>query len=143
MVMFMNKYEDILFKLCKKAYKKDEVPVAALIVNSKGKIIAQAYNSREKSFLCIDHAEIKCLIIANKCMKNKFLNDCTMYVTLEPCNMCKSILKESRIKEVNYIIARDIIKKPYDKTNFQNWNCDNQIKEEYSKLLSNFFKKKR
>ena len=138
------KYINILFKEIKKALRKNEVPVSALIVNNKNNnIIYKAYNSREKKFYTLDHAEIKCINKANKCMKNKILDNCDLYVTLEPCDMCKSIIKEARIKNVYYLLERNKNKKQYSKTNFQNWYVDENKKEEYRKIIANFFKKRR
>ena len=59
-------YIKILFLELKKALKKDEVPVSAIVVDSKGKIIAKAYNKREKSYLTLNHAELICISEANK-----------------------------------------------------------------------------
>ena len=138
-----NKYLEILFCEVNRALKKDEVPVAALIVDENNKVIARAYNSRERTHSTLDHAEIKCILKANKRMKNKNLSNCSLYVTLEPCAMCKSIIKEARIKEVYYLIERNKEKKQYFKTNFQNWDINELKKLEYRKILTNFFKKRR
>ena len=135
-------YVDILFKELNKALKQDEVPVSALIVKDN-KIIAKAFNSRENNFNTLDHAEIKCILLANKRLRNKNLSDCVMYVTLEPCEMCKIIIKEARIKEVFYLIERSKEKKQYFKTNFQNWDINEEKKNEYQEILENFFKKRR
>lgn len=139
----MLKYIDILFKEVNKAVKLDEVPVAALIIDDNNKLIAKAYNSREKTHSTLEHAEILCILKANKCMKNKNLSNCTLFVTLEPCEMCKAIIREARIKEVYYLIERSTEKKQYFKTNFKNWDIDIDIKEKYKKILTNFFKKRR
>ena len=139
----MKKYEDILVKLCRKASRKNEVPVAALLVDNNNKIVAKAYNTREKTCLMLDHAEIKCIVKANKRLKNKNLSNCTLYVTLEPCEMCKMFIKEARISKVFFMLARNPEKKPYNKTDFENWECDKQYNEIYKKILSNFFKKRR
>jgi len=136
-------YIRILFLELKKALKKDEVPVSAIIVDSKGKIIAKAYNKREKSYLTLNHAELICINKANKCMKNKILGTCCLFVTWEPCEMCKAVIKEARIKTVYYLLPRDNSKKQYSKTNFQNLNDYEQEKHKYKEILSNFFKKKR
>jgi len=144
-VDFMNqKYIDILFKELQKALNKDEVPVSALIVNSiNNKIVAKAYNYRISSNCTLDHAEIKCISKTNKCLRNKNLNNCDLYVTLEPCDMCKSIIKEARIRNVYYLIERNKEKKQYSKTNFENWNVDQDIKDRYKRILADFFKKRR
>lgn len=135
---------DVLFKELDKALKKEEVPVSALIVdNDTNKIVCKAYNSRECTHSTLAHAEIKCIIKANKRMKNKNLSNCSMYVTLEPCEMCKVIIKEARLKDVYYLVDRNKDKKQYFKTNFQNWKTDEVKKGEYKEILTNFFKKRR
>jgi len=138
-----EKYINVLFKEVKKAQKKDEVPVAALIVNEKGKVIAKAYNNREKTHLTINHAELICINKANKCMKNKILDTCSLYVTLEPCDMCKSVIKEARIKNVYYLLNRNSKKKQYFKTAFKLINNVSETQEKYQQILTNFFKKRR
>ena len=93
-------YREII-KLSKKAYKKNEVPVGAIIVKNN-KIIAKAYNKIEKNHDVTMHAEILTIKKASKKLKNWRLNECEMYVTLEPCKMCSSAIELSRIKK--YII---------------------------------------
>lgn len=94
---------DELNKLIAKAIKKNEVPVAAVIVKD-GKIIAKAYN---KSNSVLDHAEIICIKKASKKLHNWRLNDCELYVTLEPCDMCREVIKKSRIGKVYYILSQN------------------------------------
>ncbi len=97
---------DELNKLVDKAIKKDEVPVAALIVK-EGKIIAKAYNKTNTSNNVLDHAEIICINKASKRLHNWRLNDCELYVTLEPCSMCKEVIKKSRVGKVYYILNQN------------------------------------
>ena len=130
-------YFDILINLAKKAYVKDEVPVAALIVKNN-KIIASSINKRNKSSNLLGHAEISCIIKACKKIRDWRLNDCIMYVTLEPCHMCKEIIKESRIKKVYYLC--DTNKLINYKTKFIK---EIKYKNNYSDLLTNFFENKR
>lgn len=134
----MNKYMNIAYKEALKAYKKDEVPVGAVIV-CNGKIIAKAHNTRQKNKLVIDHAEIKVILKAEKKLKDWRLNDCDLYVTLKPCSMCEAIIKESRIKNVFFGLEKPTNKKEYNKLNLKQTNvCDT-----YMKILSDFFKNKR
>lgn len=130
-------YFDILINLAKKAYVKDEVPVAALIVKNN-KIIARSINKRNKSSNLLGHAEISCIIKACNKIKDWRLNDCTMYVTLEPCHMCKEIIKESRIKKVYYLSSTN--KLINYKTKFIK---EIKYKNNYSDLLTIFFENKR
>ena len=86
-------------KEAKKAYKKLEVPVGVVIVKDD-KIIAKAYNQKEEKNSPIKHAEIIAIEKACKKLNNWRLNDCEMYVTLEPCPMCAGAIVNSRIKKV-------------------------------------------
>ena len=135
-----------LYKLLKKSKKQDETPVAALIVH-KNKIIAKACNSRNKTNKTIDHAEIIAITKANKKLKNWRISNCTLYVTLEPCEMCKTVIKESRIDKVYYFLSRYKEKKQYNKTDFLCMNTDNNLVEEfnieYKKIIKNFWQNKR
>ena len=92
-------------KEAKKAYKKDEVPVGAVIVKD-GEIIARAHNLREKKQSATAHAEILAIEKASKKLNSWRLIDCDMYVTLEPCTMCMGAIISSRIKNL-YIGALD------------------------------------
>ena len=110
-----NKILNELFKLSLKAAKKEEMPVAAVLLY-KNKIIAKAYNKRNKTELTTDHAEIQVVKKANKKLKTWRLNNCTIYVTMKPCEMCESVIREARINKVYYLIDRMPEKKQYYKT---------------------------
>ena len=102
--------KDILFmkeaiKEAKKAASILEVPVGAVIVKDN-KIIARAYNQKEKKYDSTKHAEIIAIQKASKKLKTWRLSECEMYVTLEPCSMCAGALIQSRIKKV-YIGTMD------------------------------------
>lgn len=92
-------------KEAKKAYKKLEVPVGAIIVKD-GKILARAYNQKESQKKSTKHAEIIAIEKACKKLDNWRLNDCEMFVTLEPCPMCAGAIMNSRIKKL-YIGAME------------------------------------
>lgn len=94
-------YMKVALNLAKKAQKKDEVPVGAVIVYN-GKIIAKAYNKREKNNDPLGHAELKAIKKASKKRKSWRLTDCDLYVTLEPCAMCAGAISWSRIRTVIY-----------------------------------------
>lgn len=94
---------DELNRLLDKAIKKNEVPVAALIVKDN-RIIAKAYN---KSTSVLDHAEIICIKKASKILNNWRLNDCELYVTLEPCDMCREVIRKARVGKVYYILSQN------------------------------------
>ncbi len=92
-------------KEAQKAYNKEEVPVGAVIVKND-KIIARGHNSKEEKNNTIKHAEIIAIEKASRKLSNWRLENCEMYVTLEPCPMCAGAIINSRIKKV-YIGALD------------------------------------
>ena len=83
------------------AYEKDEVPVGAIIV-SKNKIIARAHNLTEQLTDFTAHAEMQVFTAASEYLQNKYLTECTLYVTLEPCVMCAGAAFWTRIGEIIY-----------------------------------------
>jgi len=92
-------------KEAKKAYRKLEVPVGVVIVKDD-KIIAKAYNQKEEKNSPIKHAEIIAIEKACKKLNNWRLNECDMYITLEPCPMCAGAIINSRIRKI-YIGAME------------------------------------
>lgn len=89
----------IAFKESEKAYKIDEIPVGAVVVKN-GKVISKGYNMKEKYNDPTMHAEIIAIRKACKKIKDWRLNGCTLYVTMEPCEMCLNVILESRIKDI-------------------------------------------
>ena len=83
----------------RKGFKKDEVPVGAVVV-WKNKIVARAYNQMEMLHDPTAHAEIIALTQAAAALENWHLNDCTIYVTLEPCAMCMGAMMHARLARV-------------------------------------------
>lgn len=100
-----EKFMKEALKEASKAYKKDEVPVGAVIVKD-GKIISRAHNLKETKNDTTKHAEILVIQKASKKLESWRLNDCEMYVTLEPCTMCTGAIINSRIKKL-YIGTMD------------------------------------
>lgn len=92
-----KKFMEEALQLAKKAYDSGEVPVGAVIVKD-GEIIARGKNEREKKQNALSHAEIEAINEACKKLKSWRLDDCEMYVTLEPCPMCAGAIINSRIK---------------------------------------------
>lgn len=134
-------------KQAKKAYANGDVPVGCVIVRD-GKIIARSYNKRNKLNSSLGHAEILAIKKACKKVEDFRLDDCSMYVTLEPCQMCAGAIIQARIKEV-YIGAMnpkagcagsiiDILH--IDKFNHMPYTLTGVLEEENSKLLKDFFK---
>ena len=94
-----EKFMKEALKEAKKAYDKLEVPVGVVIIKDN-KIIARGHNLKEEKQNTIKHAEIIAIEKASRKLKNWRLNDCEMYVTLEPCSMCAGAIINSRIKKV-------------------------------------------
>lgn len=94
-------YMNEALKLAKKAFDEDEIPVGAIVVKN-GEIIGCGYNQKEKSNNPLKHAEMIAIEEACKYIGDWRLNDCVIYVTLEPCLMCLGAIVETRIEKVVY-----------------------------------------
>ena len=94
----MNKYMPYAIKEAEKAAKKGEIPIGAIIVKG-GEIIASCHNTVEQTGCALCHAEINAIEKASQ-LCGKFLSDCEMYVTVEPCPMCTGAIINSRIKRL-------------------------------------------
>jgi hypothetical protein bcoam_00240 len=144
-----NEYMNLALKEAKKAYKKLEVPIGAVIVKD-GKIIARAHNLREKKQSSLAHAEILAIKKACEKLESWRLDGAELYVTLEPCAMCAGAITQARIKKV-YFGAKD------EKNGcvgsianiFDDIKTTHKVEYEYienkecSDILSNFFKELR
>ena len=136
-------------KLARIARDKDEVPIGAVVVCGN-KIIAKGYNQVEELCDPTAHAEMIAITSATSFLKSKWLKDCTLYVTIEPCVMCASALILSRIKEV--VWGADDVKAGAfgSKIDVNKLKLNHQIKvkkgilsEECSQIIRDFFKQKR
>lgn len=137
----MNEYYmSIAIKEAEKALKHNEVPVGAIIVKNN-KIISKAHNKKENKNNVINHAEILAISKACKKIHNWRLDDCDIYVTMEPCMMCSGAIEQSRIKKVVYGVKNE----NYGYTNnLKNIEIISEICEEKcKKLVQLFFKKRR
>ena len=137
----MNEYYmKIAIKQANKALKHNEVPVGAIVVKNN-KIVSKAYNKREKSNDSTKHAEIIAISKACKKLKNWRLDECTLYVTMEPCMMCSGAIEQSRIKKIVYGVKNE----NYGYTNnLKNIEIISQVcEEECKKIVQTFFKKRR
>lgn len=132
------------------AYKKNEVPIGAVIVKD-GKVIAEGYNKREKKQNALFHAEIVAINKACKKLKSWRLDDCDIYITLEPCLMCFGAILNARLKNCyfgaydksggsisanNELLNKSILN---HKLNVEG----GILKEECADILSTFFEEKR
>ena len=137
-------------KEAKKAYKKLEVPVGAVIVKD-GEIIAKAHNLKETKYDTTKHAEILAIQRASKKLKSWRLIDCEMYITLEPCTMCAGAIINSRIKKIYIGTMDEKTGAAGSKLNLFtdytfNHNVEvetNVMQEECEKILKDFFKELR
>ena len=134
----------------KKAYKKKEVPIGAVIVY-KNKIIARGYNLRESKKNSLLHAEIIAIKKACKKLKSWRLDECDLYVTLEPCPMCSGAIIQARIKNI-FFGAKDPkagcvnSKLQLFEPGLFNYNVNvagGLLESECSQLLKDFFKELR
>jgi tRNA(adenine34) deaminase len=94
-----EKYMKEAIKQAKKAWKIGEVPIGCVIVY-EDKIIARGYNRRKIDKNTLSHAELNAIRKASKVMGDWRLEDCTLYVTLEPCQMCAGAIVQARIPRV-------------------------------------------
>ena len=134
-----------------KAYRLDEVPIGAVVVDSTGVILSRAHNRKEKNHNPCGHAEILAITEAAKKINNWRLINCSIYVTLEPCPMCLSAMIQARIGtllfgaydpkggslSLNYNFYKD------QKLNHAFPVIGGLRHFECSKLLSTFFREKR
>lgn len=100
-----EKFMKIALNEAKKAYNKGEIPVGAVIVKDD-KVIAKAHNLKELKKDTTKHAEILVIQKASKKLDSWRLEDCEMYITLEPCSMCAGAIIQARIKKI-YIGTMD------------------------------------
>lgn len=133
-------YIDGTIEEAKKSLLTEDVPIGALIVLNN-EIIAFGYNTREKDHSVLGHAEINAIEQATRKLKRWNLSDCELYVSLEPCSMCKEIIKQTRLKKVYYLLSKPDSKKEYDKTQFI--KLESNSEQTYANILSDFFEKKR
>ena len=145
-----NNNPDILFmkealKEANKALEKDEVPIGAVVVCA-GKVIARAYNLTETLNDATAHAEMQAITMATSTIGGKYLDKCTLYVTVEPCPMCAAALAWSQVKRVVYGA-------PDEKRGFSKFTpslmhpkteiTSGILAQECSKIVTDFFRSKR
>lgn len=144
------KYMDMAILEAKKAALEDEVPVGCVIVFNDN-VISKAYNKKESLKMVTGHAEIIALEEASNKMNNWRLDGCDVYITLEPCPMCASALKQARVNHIycglsnsdknNFKIISDILQS--DRTNPSVAITNDLAVEKVSALLKKFFENRR
>ena len=145
-----NKHMKAALKQAKIAFYEDEVPIGCVIVHND-KIIARGHNKKEKNQLVTSHAEIIAIEKANKKIGSWRLEECDIYVTLEPCAMCASAIQQARIRNVYFgayepkFGALGSLINLYNIEGFNHYpNVEGGLlQEESSRLLKDFFKQKR
>ena len=129
----------------RKAYEADEVPIGAVIV-SRGQVIARGHNLTETLTDVTAHAEMQAITSATNMLGGKYLVDCTLYVTLEPCLMCAGALGWSQISRVVYGAADDkrgyhtFCSNPFHRKTIVQGGV---LADECAAIMTDFFKKKR
>ena len=137
-------YMKLAYKYAKLAYEKDEVPVGAVIVKNNI-VLAKSYNLVETLTDVTAHAEMISITSATNKINSKYLIDCTLYVTLEPCVMCFEALIMSRISKIVYSVSDP--KKGGISTQLKKKHkillSSGVLQKESLDLIQRFFKKKR
>ncbi|MBA3752265.1 nucleoside deaminase [Candidatus Dependentiae bacterium] len=136
--------------LAKEAYELDEVPIGALVVSADNIIVGRGYNVTENQFSQSRHAEVCAIEQAGKTQGDWRMEQCTLYVTLEPCLMCMSLVCLSRISRVVYGASSPLFGYTLDKELLP-FHYKKHIKgitagvraDESKLLLEHFFKHKR
>ena len=148
----MNKeFMDLAFHYADLAFKSGEVPSGCVIVK-ENEVISFGFNSKEQHNSIFNHAEIIAIKRASKKLNNWRLDGCDLYVTLDPCPMCASAIKQSRIKNVysalnnsdsnNLAIINEIFEKNDKVNSFVNF-FSNLDQERSKTLLNKFFQLQR
>ena len=144
-----NYYMNEALKEAIKSYKKGETPIGAVIVYD-GKIIARAHNLRETKNNSLYHAEVLAIEKACKKIGSWRLEECDLYVTLEPCVMCAGAMIQSRIRKCYYGAKNDRFGVHQGPINLFDVNFNHKVNieggilsEQCSKIISDFFKELR
>ena len=139
-----EKVLDLLVKNAEKAFKKGEIPVSAVIVDQEGNIVSFSYNNRQNKCNVLGHAEINCILKAEKRIRDWRLDGYSMIVSLEPCDMCSMVIKESRLDKVYYFLPKKDDKSDYicDVDMFMIEDLP-EYTEKFKYLLTSFFDNKR
>lgn len=133
-----------LIHLANEASENSEVPIAAALVKG-GEIISIHSNETEKRGNFISHSEILCLTEASQKLGSKYLIDCVLYVTLEPCKMCYYAARLCRVSKIKFLLPSDKFGRngdaysPIECEHYEN----SKLSEGALRLMRSFFEKKR
>jgi len=146
MDLFTDEYfMNIALQQAKQALDQDEVPIGAIVV-ANNKVIGKGFNQTEILRDVTAHAEMIAITAASNAVGSKYLSECTLYVSIEPCVMCAGALTWSRISKVVYGASEP--KFGYSLTDEQIISSKTEIvqgvlQEEAASLMTEFFKSKR
>lgn len=145
-----EQYMKMALAEAERAYDLEEVPVGAIVV-CQNKVIARAHNLTEQLHDFTAHAEMQAFTAATEYLGGKHLDECTLYVTLEPCLMCAGACYNTRIGKI--VFGAPDHKRGFSKFDSKDGKCgvihpktkvvQGILQEECSSLLSNFFEAKR
>lgn len=144
-----EEYMEIAYQEALKALEHDDVPIGCIIVYND-KIIGYGHNQREDLQQTYGHAEMLAIKQACNYLNRWRLDDCILYTTLEPCLMCSGAIIQSHIKKVvfgakdtRWLSLEKLIKLPDPKLNYIPEIKEDILKDKCSKLIKDYFKKKR
>ncbi len=140
-----KKFMRLALAEAQEAFRRDEVPIGAVVV-CQGRVIARGHNLTETLTDVTAHAEMQAITSAANFLGGKYLTDCTLYVTVEPCLMCAGALGWSQISKVVYGASDD--KRGYHTFCANPFHKKTEVlggvlAEECAKLMTDFFKNKR
>lgn len=135
-------YMNLALEEAKKATIHDEVPVGSVIVY-QDQVIASSFNRKNLDNIATYHAEIIAIEEACRKLKTWYLDECTLYTTVEPCMMCTGAIIQSRIKRVVYGTNNDAFGYLSKLENSKIQITSGILKDKCTKILSDFFKEKR
>ncbi|ATZ16723.1 cytosine deaminase/tRNA(adenine34) deaminase [Entomoplasma freundtii] len=143
-----DQYFETLMKALKNTEKSEDVPVSSLILDPQGNVASIGWNTRQANWEISNHAEINALNNLTTKIKSLNLDQYTLLTTLEPCQMCYGAIKQTKIKQIKYLVTSD-------KYGIHNHFSINDIspklqknstpeqERQYQEILETFFKKLR
>ena len=145
-----KQYSDLMSELLKELAEMSnsvDVPVGALVIDKNLEVIAKSFNNRVEKNDPTAHAEIEAIRIAGQKLNNWRLDDCTLIVTLEPCQMCSGAILQSSISRVIFGAFEPktgfLVSKNSQSENSNIEIISGVMEEESAKILSNWFQEKR
>lgn len=139
-------YMALALKLAEQAFLEDEVPVGALVIGPNGELLGKGYNQTERLLDVTAHAEMLAITAAANTLGGKYLRECTLFVTLEPCPMCAGAIAWSQLDRI--VFGAEDRKKGFQNHKPSLIHTKKEVvggimAKESELLLQEFFKKKR